>query len=336
MKGLHMDQEKKNPPGAPSSDTTSALFVTARKKQLAQQEMERKAKEMEEARLAAEAELRHLEEKVDLRRKRTEEEKKLAMVDPRRARKDAENLPQVDLDSLRQSPADETEIAPPKAQGSKKTILILAAVVVLLAAVAGGALFLTRGGITKQAETSAVPVEEMITQTPQSEDIEMLPLNYNANFDTEIIVQQANLGFSYPSSELGVTEQTDSAVKLTSHDDLSFIYIGVVYRKESNQGKITDDEMKKQLEGVIDSMKKNVGLNVINVKDFTSNTDGQFMGTYTNDAGREQYVFVKFSVWENKADKSNNIVATLLECPNSQSGDYLNLLLKIIKTNFDA
>ncbi len=49
-----MDQDNKNTTGAPSNDTTSALFVSARKKQLEQQEADRRAREKEEQRLAAE------------------------------------------------------------------------------------------------------------------------------------------------------------------------------------------------------------------------------------------------------------------------------------------
>ena len=69
-----MDQDNKNTSGAPSDDTTSALFVSARKKQLQQQEAERKAKEQEDQRLAAEAEVRRLEAEVEARRYRAQEE----------------------------------------------------------------------------------------------------------------------------------------------------------------------------------------------------------------------------------------------------------------------
>lgn len=70
-----MSDEKKNM-GAPSSDETSALFVSARKKQLAQQEEERKRQEEEQKRLAAEAEVRRMEEEVQARKKAAEEEAK--------------------------------------------------------------------------------------------------------------------------------------------------------------------------------------------------------------------------------------------------------------------
>jgi len=67
-----MDQDNRPTPGAPSDDTTSALFVSARKKQLEQQELERRAKEKEEQRLAAEAEVQRLEREVEERRRRAE------------------------------------------------------------------------------------------------------------------------------------------------------------------------------------------------------------------------------------------------------------------------
>lgn len=69
-----MDQENKNNTGAPSDDTTSALFVSTRKKQLEQQEAERRAREKEEQRLAAEAEVRRLEQEVEERRRKAEED----------------------------------------------------------------------------------------------------------------------------------------------------------------------------------------------------------------------------------------------------------------------
>jgi len=69
-----MEQDNKNASGAPSTDTTSALFVSARKKQLEQQETERRAKEKEEQRLAAEAEVRRLEAEVEARRRKAEED----------------------------------------------------------------------------------------------------------------------------------------------------------------------------------------------------------------------------------------------------------------------
>ena len=69
-----MDQDNKPTGGASADDTTSALFVSARKKQLEQQEADRRAKEKEEQRLAAEAEVRRLEQEVEERRRQAEAE----------------------------------------------------------------------------------------------------------------------------------------------------------------------------------------------------------------------------------------------------------------------
>jgi hypothetical protein len=85
-----MDQEKKTPSGAPASDTTSALFVSARKKQLEQQEAERRAKEKEEQRLAAEEEARRLEREVEERRRRAEEESRRVEAEAAEKRRQAE------------------------------------------------------------------------------------------------------------------------------------------------------------------------------------------------------------------------------------------------------
>jgi len=76
-----MSQENKNTTGAPAGDTTSALFVSARKKQLEQQESDRRAKEKEDQRLAAEAEVRRLEREVEERRRKAEENARRAEAD---------------------------------------------------------------------------------------------------------------------------------------------------------------------------------------------------------------------------------------------------------------
>ena len=69
-----MSDDRNTPSGASSDDTTSALFVSARKKQLQQQEAERLAQEKEAQRLAAEAEVQRLEREVEERRRQAEEE----------------------------------------------------------------------------------------------------------------------------------------------------------------------------------------------------------------------------------------------------------------------
>jgi hypothetical protein len=84
-----MDNDNKNTSGAPSSDTTSALFVSARKKQIEQQETERIAKEKEEKRLAAEAEVRRLEKEVEDRKRKAEEDAVAAEAEARRVAAEA-------------------------------------------------------------------------------------------------------------------------------------------------------------------------------------------------------------------------------------------------------
>ena len=68
------DEEKKM--GAPAEDETAALFVTARKKQLAEQEIQRKADEEKAKRDAAEAEVRRLEEEIEARKLKAQEEER--------------------------------------------------------------------------------------------------------------------------------------------------------------------------------------------------------------------------------------------------------------------
>jgi len=85
-----MDQDNKTPTGASSSDTTSALFVSARKKQLEQQETERRAKEKEDQRLAAEAEVSRLEREVEERRRKAEEDARMAEAEAEQKRRQAD------------------------------------------------------------------------------------------------------------------------------------------------------------------------------------------------------------------------------------------------------
>jgi hypothetical protein len=85
-----MPEDKKTPAGAPSSDTTSALFVSARRKQLEQQETERREKEKEEQRLAAEAEVQRLEREVEERRRKAEEDARRLEIEAAENRRQAE------------------------------------------------------------------------------------------------------------------------------------------------------------------------------------------------------------------------------------------------------
>ena len=84
-----MDEEKKNI-GASSEDDTSALFVTARKKQLAEQEARQKAAEEEARRVAAEAEVRRLEAEVAARKQKAEEEARRLAEEAEERRRRAE------------------------------------------------------------------------------------------------------------------------------------------------------------------------------------------------------------------------------------------------------
>lgn len=129
------DLEKKTT-GAPSSDTTSALFVSARKKQLEQQEEERIAREKEEKRMAAEIEVRRLEKEVEERRKRAEEE--AVRVEEEAKRKPIDPAPRDPaakeggpLDALKKLPKETLAII-----GGGLVVLIAA--IVLIIALSGG------------------------------------------------------------------------------------------------------------------------------------------------------------------------------------------------------
>jgi hypothetical protein len=100
-----MAEDKKPPAGAPSSDTTSALFVSARRKQLEQQETERREKEKEEQRLAAEAEVQRLEREVEERRRKAEEDARRLEIEAAESRRKAEE------DARRQAEEDARRIA---------------------------------------------------------------------------------------------------------------------------------------------------------------------------------------------------------------------------------
>ncbi len=87
---MNDNDQNQNNQGAPSSDNTSALFVSARKKQLAEQEEQRVAAEKEAARKAAEDEVRRLEEEVEERKKKAQEDAVRIQQEEAEQRKQAE------------------------------------------------------------------------------------------------------------------------------------------------------------------------------------------------------------------------------------------------------
>ncbi len=150
------ENNKKSNSAAPSSDTTSALFVSARKKQLEQQEIERREKEKEEKRLAAEAEVRRLEQEVEARRRRAEEEARRAEAEAFRMAQEAQNRPTIvapNPNAFHTPPAAPTPVpvqkAPatarvaPSLKNNKKVLIfggagaVLAVVVVLILVLMG-------------------------------------------------------------------------------------------------------------------------------------------------------------------------------------------------------
>jgi hypothetical protein len=142
---MNMAQDNENDSGAHSTDATSALFVSARKKQIEQQEAERREKEREEARLAAEAEVRRLEEEVEERRRKTEEEKKLAEEEAKRAQEEMKAKKDASLqaaETAETKPA--AEKASPKAGSKSKKPLLVGVGAVALIAIAAAVFFLTR------------------------------------------------------------------------------------------------------------------------------------------------------------------------------------------------
>ncbi len=83
------DKENKNT-NAPSSDSTPALFVSSRKKQLEEQETQRIAAEKEAQRLEAEAEVKRLEEEVRKRKIQAQEDAKRIELEAEQRKKEAE------------------------------------------------------------------------------------------------------------------------------------------------------------------------------------------------------------------------------------------------------
>lgn len=86
---MSSDDQKKNAANTPE-DNTSALFVSARKKQLEQQEAERRAKEKEDERRKAEEEVQRLEAEVAERKRKAEEEaRRVAQEEEQRRQEEA-------------------------------------------------------------------------------------------------------------------------------------------------------------------------------------------------------------------------------------------------------
>lgn len=89
--------EHKSGNGAPSSDTTSPLFVSARKKQLEQQETERRKKEKEAERMKAEEEVHRLEAEVAERKRKAEAEAQRVAREEEQRQAEAEERRQKDI-----------------------------------------------------------------------------------------------------------------------------------------------------------------------------------------------------------------------------------------------
>ena len=188
-----MDQQNNNT-GAPSTDTTSALFVSARKKQIEQQEVERQAKEREAERLAAEAEVRRLEQEVAERKRRAQEEAQRVEQEAaqRRAQAQQEALRAEQEATMRARAAQHSavslqpQVAVPKAGLSKKMLFIIGgAAAVLIAAVVLIIVLSSGGGASHNPQSFKNEISSMDGLTlgyPEKWAADMLDSNQNGLF----------------------------------------------------------------------------------------------------------------------------------------------------------
>ncbi len=212
-----MSDEKRNQ-GTPG-DETSALFVTARKKQLEEQEVQRKAAEEEAKRRAAEEEVRRLEAQVAQRKRDAEEEsRRIAQEAEERRRKAQEDAVQEERMRAQGAPPSAAASAAPAASTATPAPKPAASAVakapaqkkmnpmILFGAIGGGVVLIV-----------AVVLIVIFAMPPKSEPALTEPLALDATYN------QNGYSFSYPTAWKVDYSEYDS-------DDLSdTIYVASDY-----------------------------------------------------------------------------------------------------------
>lgn len=199
-----MAEDKKSNSGAPSTDTTSALFVSARKKQLEQQEAERRAKEKEEQRKAAEDEVRRLEKEVEDRRRKAEEDARKAEDEARRITQDA----QARTAKAREEAQEADAKAPAPAKKERAAGSPLSKKVIIIAASAAAAVVV------------AIVVLALFKTEPyvSSSGFNILGTFYNEETHTDVLTFEADGSCTFVMGYQSEDQQTEACTYATEKD----------------------------------------------------------------------------------------------------------------------
>ncbi|HWR56589.1 MAG TPA: hypothetical protein VN462_08770 [Negativicutes bacterium] len=340
------DDEKKNP-GAASGDDTSALFVSARKKQLAEQEAQRKVAEEEAKRRAAEEEVRRLEAEVAERKRQAEEEARRIAEEARAQKAEAAANPDAILGvppaekagkgaSLPHMPT----ISVPKpnigsawaekfTQNPKMLKIIGGAVVLLLVLV----LFISWGG-DKSDKGDLIDEDKAAAAANIFVDV-------NAAFDKRATLSSIGMVVNYPSSIFTVKSATPTKLELTAGEDDHAVLMIFTSGQPAEKPISTKEQMIAALEAdnkqMVAGMLKTVADPVV-LSQKAVNPRGnvwQYLTTATfQDNGEEAYLYWWTGAWT--MNKQSYVYEYVFACKTSLAVKYLPLVEKIWEKKADV
>lgn len=336
-----MSNEEKKNPGAASGDDTSALFVSARKKQLAEQEVQRKAAEEEAKRKAAEEEVRRLEAEVAERKRQAEEEARRIAEEARAQKAEAAanpdailgppeekdgkgaGLPQVPKISIPRPDISSASIG--KITGNPKLLKIIGAAVVVLMTVlyfAWGGGEEGRGDLVDTSNAAkAVAVDTVI--------------DVNAPFNDQKTLSTSGIIIHYPSSIFTVQSSTATELVLSAGDDAHAMLIISIADKPTAKYLANKDMVipvleannKAKVAGLLNTVFEPAILSqqVIN----PSGNVWRYLttATFKDDKGAEMYMYWWTGVWYK--NKQSYVSEYAFICKTSLAVKYLPLVEKI-------
>ncbi|MDR1728463.1 MAG: hypothetical protein LBT74_11175 [Acidobacteriota bacterium] len=323
---------KKNPDGAPrdgapSSDGTSALFVSARKKQLAQQEAERAAREKEEQRLAAEAEVRRLEAEVVERKRRAEEEalrveadnaekRRLAEAEAKRIAAEANALkaqaaanPNAVLGTPPpQAPAFAAPVQPAAAAPAKPlnmkliigaaagALVVLILAIVLISSIGGGG------------------------------------VDSDAKFDASTQVTVMAMGINYPKSQLKISSQNANGVAFGPIDQGDDVTINCVVHSVGNT---TIQALNATNMEFVKALSTNIVDGKIGAADTVGSHVRRRMAGVDSDTGNAMVLYVQTGGWKNIHNNKVYTYSFLLACPQKSEDAWVKLWDRMLDELYD-
>jgi len=320
---------KKNSDGAPSSDGTSALFVSARKKQLAQQEAERAAREKEEQRLAAEAEVRRLEAEVVERKRRAEEEalrveadnaekRRLAEAEAKRIAAEASAMkaqaaanPNAVLGTAPTPTQAPVFAAPvqPAAAAQKKPLNMK-----LIIGAAAGALVVLILAIVLISSIGGGGVDS------------------DAKFDASTQVAVMAMGINYPKSQLKISSQNANGVAFGPIDQGDDVTINCVVHSVGNT---TIQALNATNMEFVKALSTNIVDGKIGAADTVGSHVRRRMAGVDSDTGNAMVLYVQTGGWKNIHNNKVYTYSFLLACPQKSEDAWVKLWDRMLDELYD-